>query len=82
MIKVKHRGAVSRNEIEFALKKYNYKILNYCDSKDLIKVIISKDFSKEFNVKFAGNITIEVTVFKNMYDFFCVFTYPKFKEIS
>ncbi len=82
MIKHKRHGAVNKQIITFAFKKHGFSVQNYASKNNVITVIVEKDYSKGFNIKFNGLIRLEVSIIENMYDMFCVYTYPKFKEIS
>lgn len=82
MTKHKHHGVVNKQIIDFAFKKHGFTIQNYLSENNRITVVVEKDYSKDFNIKFNGLIRLEVSVIENMFDMFCVYTYPKFKEIS
>ncbi len=82
MTKHKHHGVVNKQMIDFAFKKHGFTIQNYTSKNNMITVVVEKDYSKDFNIKFSGLIRLEASVFENMFDMFCVYTYPTFKEIS
>lgn len=82
MTKVIHRGVINKKDIEVSIKKYGFKILDYNENNEYIKTIIEKDYAKSFNIDFNGMIKVECIIMRKMYDMFCVYTYPKFKEIS
>ncbi len=82
MTKVRHHGVINKNDIELSIKKYGFRIVDYTENNEHIKTIIEKDYSKNFNIDFNGNVKVECIIVKKMYDMFCVYTYPKFKEIS
>lgn len=82
MTKHKLHGVVNKQIIDFAFKKHGFTIKNYTSKNNLITAVVEKDYSKDFNIKFNGLIRLEVSVLENMFDMFCVYTYPMFKEIS
>lgn len=82
MTKPKRHGVVNKSILDFAFKKHGFTIQNYTSKNNLITVVVEKDYSKDFNIKFNGLIRLEVSVLENMFDMFCVYTYPTFKEIS
>ena len=82
MTKVIHHGVINKKDIEVSIKKYGFKILDYNENNEYLKTIIEKDYAKSFNIDFNGMIKVECIIMRKMYDMFCVYTYPKFKEIS
>lgn len=83
MTKNKHHGTIINQQyIKNCFNKYNFFVDEIVTYNNYFKVYISKDYSKDFNIKFDGLIKLEVIISPQMYDCFCVFTYPKFKEIS
>lgn len=82
MTKVIHHGVINKKDIEVSIKKYGFKIFDYNENNEYIKTIIEKDYAKSFNIDFNGMIKVECIIMRKMYDMFCVYTYPKFKEIS
>lgn len=82
MTKHKRHGGVNKQIIDFAFKKHGFTIQKYTSKNNVITVVVEKDYSKDFNIKFNGLIRLEASVLENMFDMFCVCTYPMFKEIS
>lgn len=82
MTKPKRHGVVNKQIIDFVFRKHGFTIQNYTSKNNVITVVVEKDYSKDFNIKFNGLIRLEVSVLENMFDMFCVYTYPTFKEIS
>lgn len=82
MTKVIHHGVINKKDIEVSIKKYGFKMLDYNENNEYIKTIIEKDYAKSFNIDFNGMVKVECIIMRKMYDMFCVYTYPKFKEIS
>lgn len=82
MTRVKHHGVINKDDVELAIKKYGFKIVAYSENEKNITTTIEKDYSKSFNLDFNGIIKVECIIIRKMYDIFCVYTYPKFKELS
>lgn len=82
MTKNKHHGQISKSSIISSFKYFNFQIENYIENNNEINVIVTKDYSKSFNIKFDGKIKLDVLINPYMFENFCVFTYPKFIEVS
>ena len=82
MTKVKHHGAITKKDVENVFKKYGFNVVKYSEDEIYINVIVRKDYSKKFNIEFNGIVEVKCSIVKRMYDAFCVYTYPTFKEIT
>ena len=82
MTKNKHHGQINKSSIIFSFNYFNFQIESYIEKTNEIKVTVTKDYSKSFNIEFDGKIKLEVFINPHMFENFCVFTYPKFIEIS
>ena len=58
MTKVRHHGVINKNDIELSIKKYGFRIVDYTENNEHIKTIIEKDYSKNFNIDFNGNVKV------------------------
>ena len=82
MTKSKPLGVINESSIKYAFSIFGYKIEKCIETNNLFKVQVSKDFSKSFNITFDGLVRLEAIIYKKMYESFCVFTYPKFVELT
>ena len=82
MIKHKHHGAITKDEVSFSFKSKGFSIENYSEENSKIIVEVKKDYSSSFNIEFNGLIKLKVLIPINLYKYFSILTYPKFYEIS
>lgn len=82
MIKNKHHGQINKSSIISSFNYFNFQVENYIESTNEVKVTITKDYSKYFNIEFDGKIKLEVFINPYMFENFCMLTYPKFIEVS
>ena len=82
MIKNKLHGVINKSEIESAFKKHKFLIKTYLNNKNKIIIVVEKNYSIDFNIEFNGLIKLKIIINKEMYNNFCIMTYPLFKELS
>ena len=82
MIKPKHRGAITKDEVVFSFKSKGFSIEKYNEENGKITVEVKKDYSSSFNIEFKGLIKIKVLIPISLYKYFSIITYPTFYEIS
>jgi hypothetical protein len=71
MTKNKHHGIIINQQyIKNCFNKYNFFVDEIVTYNNYFKVYISKDYSKDFNIKFDGLIKLEVIISPQMYDYF------------
>ncbi len=82
MIKHKHRGAITKDEVIFSFKSKGFSIENYSEENGKITVEVTKDYSSSFNIEFNGLIKLKALIPISLYKYFSIITYPTFYEIS
>lgn len=82
MIKHKHRGAITKDEVIFSFKSKGFSIENYSEENGKITVEVTKDYSSSFNIEFNGLIKLKALIAISLYKYFSIITYPTFYEIS
>lgn len=82
MIKNKHLGMITKNEIINAFSSFNFIINSYTDYNDYIIVEVLKDYSLTYNYSFNGNVKLKVIISKKIYIDYSIINYPKFIEVS
>lgn len=82
MIKNKRRGVIRKEQILSSFKLYNFNVVSYDEHGHIGHVIVTKDYSENFNFDFNGLVKLDVTIDLKLYENFWIFSYPKFIEIS
>lgn len=83
MTKNKLHGVINNyRKIDMAFKINEFKVINFIYANNCIIYYVSKDYAKNFNIDFNGQVILEVKVNFNFFESPIPYFYLSFKEIS